>query len=233
MIKLYFNEYHFNSISSTSDYASENTDKIKTPAIISADEQTQGRGRKGRSFYSPAHSGLYFTILIKTENPPDNITPAAAVAVCRAIENLSDLKPKIKWVNDVFLNNKKVCGILCEAYIRNNEGYVSIGIGINLTTKDFPENLSQAGSIGSIDKNSLIAEISDFIGSYFEYPCKFDIVSEYNKRLFIKGMNITYTLDNEENQATVIGINENCNLLVRNSDGKEIILSSGEISIHI
>lgn len=230
---MYFNNYHFKTINSTSTYASENAEKIKTPAIIIADEQTEGRGRKGKLFYSPADSGLYFSILIKTRNITEIITPSAAVAVCKAIEDLSDLKPQIKWVNDVFLNGKKVCGILSETFIRGDEQYLSIGIGINLTTEVFPENLSIAGSIGDIDKNKLVDKISSFIGAYIEYPCRFDIVSEYDKRLFIKGMDISYFINNDSFNAEVIGINEKCNLIVRNSDGKETVLTSGEISIKL
>lgn len=230
---MHFKRYYFKSINSTSTYASENAQTLNTPAIIIADEQTSGRGRKGNSFYSPADSGLYFTLLIKTDNPPQNITPAAAVAVCKAIEKLSELKPQIKWVNDIFLNRKKVCGILCESFVRSGNRYVSIGIGINLTTADFPSELHQAGSIGNIDKDKLIENISSFIGAYFEYSCKLDIINEYDKRLFIKGMNVTYKINNEAFEAEVIGINKDCNLRVLNSDGTEAILSSGEISIII
>lgn len=230
---MYFNRYHFNSISSTSTYASVNAEKLKTPALIIADEQTCGKGRTGKSFYSPAGSGLYFNLLIKSEDPPKNITPAAAVSVCRAIENLSDLKPGIKWVNDIFVGGKKVCGILCESFIRNSERYVSVGIGINLTTEVFPDELTQAGSIGNIDREKLIEEISSYIGAYFEFPCRFDIASEYDKRLFIKGMQIEYKINNKNFSAEVIGINESCNLKVRNSDGTESVLASGEISIII
>lgn len=228
-----FNIYSFNSINSTSTYAYENAEKLKTPAMIIANEQTIGRGRRGNSFYSPADSGLYFTLLIKTSIMPESLTPAAAVAVCKAIEGLSDLKPQIKWVNDIFLNKKKVCGILCEAFVRNNEKYASIGIGINLTTTSFPKELTQAGSVGNIDKKSLANEIASYIGAYFEYPCRLDIFSEYDKRLFIKGMNISYKQNNEIFSAKALGINDKFNLRVLKPDGEEITLSSGEISIII
>ena len=104
--------------------------RIAAPYVLTADSQTAGRGRLGRRFVSPPGTGLYMSILIA---PPKNtdagkITVLAAVAVCRTIHELTGLQPKIKWVNDLFLRGKKVCGILAE---KINEGVI-VGIGINV-----------------------------------------------------------------------------------------------------
>ncbi len=227
---MYFNICKFNTISSTSTYASQNAENIPTPALIIADEQTGGRGRQGKSFYSPHGTGLYFTLLIKTETVPENITPAAAVAVCRAIEDLTDKKPSIKWVNDIFADSRKVCGILTENFVRNGQRYISIGIGINLTTTDFPDGLN-AGSIGEVNKDALASEIAEYILNYFEFPCRFDIHGEYDKRLFLKGKKIEFIRNGEKQTAVVIGTDEKCRLITINSDGETEKLSSGEISI--
>ncbi len=227
---MYFNICKFNTLSSTCTYASQNAENIQTPALIIADGQTDGRGRQGKNFYSPHGTGLYFTLLIKTEAVPGNITPAAAVAVCRAIENLTEKKPSIKWVNDIFVNGRKVCGILTENFIRNGQRYISIGIGINLTTTDFPDGLN-AGNIGEVSKDALSKEIAEYILNYLEFPCKFDIHGEYDKRLFLKGKRIEFTRNGEKQTAVVIGTDENCRLIIINSDGETEKLSSGEISI--
>ncbi|MCD7871975.1 MAG: biotin--[acetyl-CoA-carboxylase] ligase, partial [Clostridiales bacterium] len=105
--------------------------------LITADEQTAGRGRQGKSFYSPPKTGIYMTLVIHPDLPLQNAvtaTTAASVAVCRAVEKLTRLKPEIKWVNDVYLNGNKICGILTEAVSDFEAGIVTsviIGIGMN------------------------------------------------------------------------------------------------------
>ena len=122
---------------STSTYAKENSSSLPLPSLIIADKQTAGRGRRGNSFYSPENTGLYMTLLLEVSNPIPLITPATAVSICRVIEEKFNLEPKIKWVNDIFLNDKKICGILSECFTANGKTMVAIGIGINLTTSDF------------------------------------------------------------------------------------------------
>ena len=97
-------------------------------------EQTQGRGRLGRSFFSPAGTGLYMSVLLRPSLAPEDvplITPAAAVAVCRALEELGSDRAQIKWVNDVYIGGRKVCGILTEA--GPGLGYVVVGVGVNVS----------------------------------------------------------------------------------------------------
>lgn len=223
-------EIHFDVIDSTSNYAKTNAYNLNLPALITADEQTNGRGRRGNSFFSPKGTGLYMTLVFEA---PDNcklITPAVAVAVCNTLENYG-LSPKIKWVNDLFLNNKKICGILTEIISFENKKILSVGIGINLTTVDFPSEIPVAGSINQdINKQKLSAEISERI---LETVYSDNIVEEYRKRLFIIGMTVSYQKNNKEYTASVVGINENCNLIVKLENGTEDILSSGEISIKI
>ena len=119
-------------------YAASNSEPLQEIPVFIAKSQTGGRGRLGRSFFSPEETGLYMSILLPiNENliETDLITPAAGVAVCRTIEELSTETPKIKWVNDVYINKKKVCGILAEGIIDSKLGKISkvvLGIGINL-----------------------------------------------------------------------------------------------------
>jgi len=136
--------------------------------LIISESQSQGRGRQGREFFSPQFSGVYFSLVMQSKIglPQDiPITAMAAVAIVKTIEELTGLKPLIKWVNDIFLDNKKICGILTEAvtdYERGSIESLIIGIGINVTTTDFPEGIDDiAGSLDAqgLNRNQLIAMI--------------------------------------------------------------------------
>ena len=129
-------------IDSTNDEAKRLIKSGTTPPfLVAANEQTHGRGRQGKSFYSPADTGIYMSLVLSFSDGESisKITVIASVAVCKAIEKLTGLKPEIKWVNDVYLNGKKICGILCESVIGGTDlTPVIIGVGLNLSTTDFP-----------------------------------------------------------------------------------------------
>lgn len=217
---------------STSTYARENASSLPLPSLIIADKQTAGRGRRGNSFYSPEKTGLYMTLLFEVANPIPLITPAAAVTICRVIEEKFKLEPKIKWVNDIFLNDKKICGILSECFTANSKTLIALGIGINLTTKDFPENLPNAGSLGiNCEKENLAKDIACGILEYISNPDDKTILMQYKQRLFVIGKTIEFSENNILYSATVKGINNDCNLVVELPDNSEKTLNSGEISI--
>ncbi len=138
--------------------------------LLVANQQTAGRGRLGRNFYSPADSGIYMSLIYRVPGGVKNpmmITMAAAVAVVRAIEKLTDIRPGIKWVNDIFVGDKKVCGILSEAVTDLETGMaenIVVGIGINMKKSNFPEELrSIASSLYAEDvtRNHMIAEVTN------------------------------------------------------------------------
>lgn len=221
---------HLKTVDSTSNYAKSNIGSLNLPSLIVADEQTKGRGRRGNSFFSPKDTGLYMTLVIPFPESCSLITPAAAVAVCVELEKLG-IKPGIKWVNDIFANSKKICGILTEIISENGKNYVSVGIGINLTTDDFPEDIPVAGSLGiSCDKLLLAKNISK---TFLKLTDTDNIAEEYRRRLFIIGKDITYSKNNVCYCAKAVDINENCNLIVMLPDKTKDVLSSGEISIKI
>ncbi|MBR5095710.1 MAG: biotin--[Treponema sp.] len=121
--------------------------------VIAADEQSAGRGRLKRAFYSPANTGLYFTAIYAPKKPIDDpalLTACAAVAACRGLKEFFGVEAKIKWVNDLYLNGKKVCGILAEGHL-GPDGLIdaaAIGIGINIYPSDFPVEISgRAGAV--------------------------------------------------------------------------------------
>ena len=162
----------FSELDSTNQYLKELAKEgAKAGTVIIANKQSAGRGRLGRSFFSPEGTGIYMSILLRPEmelQKSVRITSMAAVAVARAIERVSGIEAKIKWVNDIFLNGKKVCGILTESGINAITGtleYAVLGIGINVGTIQFPEELKDiATSIcnecnHTVTRTELIIEI--------------------------------------------------------------------------
>ena len=222
--------FHLNVTKSTNDYAKLCAGKTKMPILVTADTQTEGRGRRGKSFYSPDKTGLYMSVMIDEPADFNLITPAAALAVCEVIEKRFAVQPQIKWVNDIYLEGKKICGILCERVTAENKNYIVIGIGINLTTEDFPADIPNGGSIGKdYDKQILSEMIFHKLLHYFTLKNK-TILRRYKNKCFVIGKNITYIKDNEIKNGKAVDINDECNLIVE-LNGKRDTLSSGEISI--
>ncbi len=213
-------------------------------AII-ANEQTAGKGRLGRTFLSK-RGGVYFSVILKPNIAPDDtlfITVAAAVAAARAIESVSGKICQIKWVNDIYINNKKVCGILTEGVMQQNGvlAYAILGVGINLFEPrgGFSRNLPLADSVFHTKdkkmfknriKQRVVSEfLKEFFSSYQELSKK-QFISEYQQRSFLTGKKITYEKDTKLFTATVEGIDNNANLIVK-VDNETKVLSSGEIQI--
>lgn len=207
--------------------------------LVAANQQTSGRGRQGKSFYSPADTGIYFSLVLRPNTSLQNAvtaTTAAAVAVCRAIEKLTDKKPQIKWVNDVYLDGKKICGILTEAVTNFEEGTVDsviIGIGINVSTADFPQALSQAGSLDAdVNRNQLVAGVVDELIGIAD--AKYDeFIDYYRSHSYVLGKKINFIKNGKVTPATAIAIDESGGLVVELDDNSTTTLRSGEISVRL
>jgi len=216
--------------------------------IVSAEQQTNGRGRKRRAYFCPPGSGLYFSILLRPAIPLDNtpfLTVAAAAAAARAIETVSGRETAIKWVNDIWMNNRKVCGILTEAAMSADHSrldYAIVGIGVNVypPPAGFPAELSPIASavfsreqIAPDIRNRLMTEI---IGNFFAYYRTLEqktFFPEYKRRSFTIGRQVTVIKADEQIPALVLDVDSSCHLLVRYADGTTEALNSGEISIKI
>lgn len=171
------------------------------------------------------------TLVFEESGNSELLTPLAAVAVCEVLSSIG-ADPKIKWVNDIFINGKKVCGILAERILNKGKSYIALGIGLNITTRNFPDDLKTAGCIDiNCDKEALADKISEKIFEYYRNDS--EIIGKYRSFLFIIGKEVTYRKNNIEHQGTAVDINENCNLIIKLPDGNTDILSSGEISIRI
>jgi len=227
----------FDEIDSTNTEAKRMTlDGFCGNALLVAHSQTAGRGRMGRSFYSPAATGAYFSILHTLSTPLCDavaITSAAAVAVMRAIRSLAGIQTEIKWVNDLHYNGKKVCGILTEAVSVGERSHVIVGIGINLDTADFPEELKAiAGSLGTrLDPTALIAEIYRQIAIYLQDPSSREWLTDYRAHSLVLGRRIAWTEGGVTREGAAEAIDEDGALLVRNEKNELVRLHTGEISL--
>ena len=232
------------SLSSTNTVLKEKAQNLPDWYVLIAGNQDSGRGRAGRNFYSPAGTGIYLSVLLRPEIPVSdagNLTTAAAVAACRAIEECTDADPKIKWVNDVFVNGKKVCGILTEASVNfetQTADWIVTGIGFNvyMPEEGFPKEIEDvAGVITQKKQKNLRSKLAALFIRYFYDLCQDlsgkQLYREYKDRCFLIGEPIYVLRGEEKILATAVDIRRNFGLLVRYEDGKEEVLSAGEVSI--
>lgn len=205
--------------------------------LLVADEQTAGRGRQGKTFYSPPMTGIYMTLVLHPNQTLQNavtVTTAAGVAVCRAIEALTEQQPQIKWVNDVYLNGKKVCGILSEAVVDFETGIAQsmiVGIGTNIKTIAFPQEVENAASLNAdVKRADLIAAITNALMEIVDGSDP-DFMAYYRSHSMLLGQKINFIQNAKVTPATAIAIDESGGLVVRLEDGSQTTLRSGEISI--
>ena len=212
------------------------------PTLFLAESQSAGRGRQGKSFYSPKDTGLYMTLLYPVKGQVFDavrITAKASAAVVRGLGTLTDADLTIKWVNDILLEGKKICGILCESVTEDDnvtlKGLV-IGVGVNLSTTDFPEDIKdRAGSLGSltIDKNEAAAAIAKELIYEASHLLDTGYLALYRERSCVTGHEIIYTEKGENIVGFAESIDDNGGLVVRRKDGTKTVLQSGEISVRV
>lgn len=214
----------------------------KHMTAVFANEQTAGRGRMGRTFCSPKNTGIYMSIILKNDlniEVSQYLTAYTAVAAAKAVEELYKRKIKIKWVNDLMLNSKKICGILTEASINcetSGFNYIIVGIGINTgSVKNVfdPELLKTASSLEDetdikIRRSRTAAAIlSSFIKNYQSLLDK-SFIKDYRSRSWIDGKKVIVTIDGTEREAIADGIDDSCHLIVHFPDSTTAHLNSGE-----
>ncbi|MBQ6892909.1 MAG: biotin--[Clostridia bacterium] len=234
---------YFSEVTSTNDIVKDLA-KGGAPewTVAVADAQTCGRGRMGRSFMSPKGTGLYMSILLRPRLGADKsllITTAAACAVAKTVEKHTGKAARIKWVNDIFLGEKKVCGILTEGQVSGDKlEYAVLGIGINLEAPKggFGELEGIATSMfngESYDKAAIISDILERFAAYYENLEEKPHFNDYTSRDMLRGKTVKVTSAGEVlYEATVCGIDENFALVIDRDEKKES-LQSGEVSIKI
>lgn len=213
--------------------------------LLAADKQTAGRGRLGRSFLSPAGSGIYMSLLIRPNIPMErctDLTVAAAVCVARALERCCGLQADIKWVNDLYVGGKKLCGILTEGAAKpdGSADYAVVGIGLNVGRLDCGSDHELAAIVTSLEEQgcsisrcALIAAILAEFDRYYadmvaNHPA---MLEEYRRRMFLVGKTVTLSTDPQKRPHTVIGVDDHAGLIVQAADGSRLTLQSGEVSV--
>ena len=238
--------YHYDAVDSTNTQCRRLAAEGVVNAVVTADCQTAGRGRMGRSFQSPPGLGLYLSVLWRTGLRTDTlpmVTPLAAVAVCRAIEEVCGLHCGIKWPNDLLLGGKKVCGILTESAFRpdGTPDWVIVGIGVNVsqTAADFsPDVAAIATSLrmelkGDVSRDVLAQALTAQLAALHDsaLPCPSLWREDYCARCVNVGQRVRLTRDGAIRGAVAEGIDPQYVLTVRYDDGSEETLRGGEVSV--
>ena len=222
----------------------------RTELLVIADSQSDGRGRLGRSFFSPEDTGLYMSLLLYPDLHAKDmqlITTAAAVALCKAIQSLTGLDPAIKWVNDVYLNGKKVAGILTEGVFDPSSAkteFVILGIGVNVfyPRNDFPENIkSIAGALVhpkddaafEFLKERLAGRIVEEFMKIYRSIVDAPHFEDYASRMFLQGKAVNVIRDSGVIDGVILGLERDFSLTVQAENGEILNLISGEVSLKI
>ncbi|MCR4841983.1 MAG: biotin--[acetyl-CoA-carboxylase] ligase [Eubacterium sp.] len=212
-------------------------------ALVVANQQTAGKGRRGRPFYSPSDTGLYMSVLLRLDldfSESVLITTASSVAVARAIEKVCGVSTGIKWVNDIYMNGRKVCGILSEAVTDIESGSIDsivVGIGVNVSTGDFPGDFSERASSIFGDgrthsvRNRLAAAIYDELMEVANALPDKEFLEEYRRRSVVLGKRIRYSKGNDFLEGEAVDIDAGGGLVVESDTEGRITLSTGEITI--
>ncbi len=236
----------FQELDSTNNYLKNlGSQGEKENQLVVAESQTGGRGRMGRSFYSPNSTGVYFSLLLHPQLSAEKalfLTVMAAVSVAETIMKFNSNNVSIKWVNDIYIDGKKVCGILTEGAINSNKmlDYAVVGIGINVEApeNDFPDDIKDIataifpGKAENNIKEKIVAEVVNRFFIMYNGIDK-DYIKRYKDYSYLIGKDINIILGENTRPAYVLDITDNCHLLVKNDKGEIEEISSGDVSVRV
>lgn len=239
--------YYFDTIDSTNKKAKELAiEGMPHGTLVIANEQTAGKGRYGRSFESPKDSGIYMSLILKPSElayqHPTIITSYAAAVVTKVVAEMTGKQLGIKWVNDLFLENKKVCGILTEAVTDFESGmmeWIVLGIGLNVSTETdiFSEEVSQKARAifekegVEVNRNELVANIMSSLLSLHQELNEVDMMQLYKENSMVVGKKVLIQQGKEEFFVTVKDIDTEGQLIIETETGEVKTFNSGEIRI--
>ncbi len=197
--------------------------------IYLTDSQTHGRGRQGHTFFSPT-GGIFFSIIFNSGLSRIPVTVITCSSVVKTLES-HGFQPSIKWVNDIFVDGRKVCGILCERIIGEKTATV-IGVGLNYSVNTFPDDISGIAASLFKDMNGIEEFTKELIVSVYQninYGDTNQIKEYYKSHMGTIGKNISFKTGNEIIEGKVTGIGQNEELMIEDSNGNTRLFSSGEI----
>lgn len=243
--------HYFEEIDSTNNFCKQlAANNKKSDVLVITSCQKEGRGRRGRLFESPV-GGIYFSLLLKPHNNSEDnllITSAASVAISRAISKVCSLETQIKWVNDIYFKEKKVCGILTEGVIDMEAGAIGaivLGMGINFSTlqSDFSEDLQDTvislyngkeDVPNDVNQTKLVVSIIEEIYKIWNNIDDLSFLDEYRKRSNVIGKNVNLFMNNKVVSGYVESINNQAHLLVTLDDTHEKIeIGTGEVTLRV
>ena len=233
--------HHFKSLTSTQDKAKEFARKGLSNIVVISDVQTKGRGRFKRKWYS-GKNGLWMSILLKPKNVKNlqYLTFAAAISVVKSIKKIADLNTTIKWPNDVHYKKKKLCGILTEG-IFGKDNYVVVGIGLNVNQNKLPYEIKNTTSSLKIIREkafnikkltkAIIDEFGILYGDYCRKNKFKNILKIWNIYCDTVNKNVTVITRAKKISGRAVGIDKDCNLLLKSKNGKIIKIMEGDINV--
>lgn len=233
------------TVDSTNDEAKRQADAgAGHGTLIVAETQTAGKGRRGRSFDSPKHTGVWMSLVIKDDIEPANasmLTLVMGLAVAKAVETVTELRPQIKWPNDLILQGKKLCGILTEMSMQMDcINHIVIGVGINVHNESFPEEICSVATSVFLEngkkasRGKLMAQVLRQFEHYYDIFMETQdlsrLMNEYNACLLNRGKQVKVLAPKGEYLGQALGVNAEGELIVETEDQVRMV-SSGEVSV--
>ncbi len=216
----------------------------KSGLVIAAEQQTGGKGRLGRTWQSDS-GGIYFTILLRPELPPNEIsgvTLAAGYAICMAVRDYTGLDARIKWPNDIIIGNRKVCGILTEMTAQTDRvDYIAIGIGVNVNHREFPEEIAQkatslyieGGKV--IERNAFFAcmlkHLDETIAEFLTGVEMHENKIQFKTLCATLNRHVTASKSGKKIEGTAVGLTNEGELIIEEDNGTRVIVNSGDVVV--
>ena len=238
----------FETIDSTNAYLKVASEGVVDGTVAVADAQTGGKGRRGRSFQSPAGKGVYLSALLRPPVEPNRLLPITgfvAVAMCNAVERTAGVRPRIKWANDLVLGGKKLCGILTELSMEGESGalqYVIIGIGVNVahTKEDFAgelENIATSLNIETgkeVSRAALAAAMIEELDALYQALLRHKLqpyLDTYRRDCLTIGQQVQLLWEDVHEKVLATGVDDNLGLEVLRQNGAKDVIRTGEVSV--
>ena len=228
-------------VGSTSDWLKQNAATLPVGAVVFAESQTAGRGRRENRWIAPRGKDLMFSLLLKPDAPLEKwprITTLAALAICKAIEDELPLQPRIKWPNDIYLQDRKVSGLLAETVSTREGMRIVLGIGLNVNALDFPPELNATSLLRAlaspvlheIDRNALGSRLLRALQAEFariddDYS---SAIAEVRALSWLTGRQIHCRVEGQPTHGRVLDLNEEGHLILALPDGSTAVLTSAE-----
>ena len=240
MVKSLFKHVHFEEIDSTSAYLIRERNKFEDFTFVSADFQSKGKGREVRTWISLKGANLLFSFILKNKDlikEYSSISLACAASIASLLISKGFKNVKIKWPNDIYINDKKVCGILLQGYF---DEYLVVGIGLNVNQESFPDNLHHPATSMYLESNKfyLLSKLREEVFELLFNDLNIKNIREkhylnvVNSLDYLKGKEVYVDINGKKEKVKVLVVHEDNSLLVSHQ-GHKISIISGEANFEL